>query len=120
MFFCISTASRVNDTTTKVSQQEIVFPARPESNILPARNGPNSIINEHKPSYIGGSHSFTDMPPNEYGIMSKGMNVRLWTVTVHPDKFSLYLFTANKLNHRHIIYDISATILVFVILYAYH
>jgi hypothetical protein len=72
-----SIASRVNDTTTKVSQQEIVFPVRPESNILPARNGPNSIINEHKPSYIGGSHSFTDMPPNEYGIMSKGMKAHI-------------------------------------------
>lgn len=68
-------ASRVNDTTTKVSQQEIVFPVRPESNIVPERerNGPNAIPHERtKGTLIGGGHSFTDMPPNEYGIFSEG------------------------------------------------
>jgi hypothetical protein len=65
----------VNDTTTKVSQQEIVFPVRPESNIVPdrERNGPNAIPHERtKGTFIGGAHSFTDMPPNEYGILSNG------------------------------------------------
>ena len=68
-------ASRVNDTTAKMSQQEIVFPVRPDSNIVPERerNGPNAIPHErNKGTFIGGGHSFTDMPPNEYGIMSKG------------------------------------------------
>ncbi|KAG5683591.1 hypothetical protein PVAND_012864 [Polypedilum vanderplanki] len=96
------TAVRVNDTTTKVSQPEIVFPARPESNILNERerNGPNSITIERKGTGLAiGSFSFTDMPPNEYGIISK----------------------ANKLNYM--IHNISATIMVFFVFlipYAYH
>jgi hypothetical protein len=67
-------ASRVNDTTTKVSQPEIVFPARPESNIHSERerNGPNSITIERKGTLAIGSFSFTDTPPNEYGLISKG------------------------------------------------
>lgn len=68
------TVARVNDSTTKVSQPEISFPARPESNIHNERerNGPNSIQIERKGTLAIGSFSFTDSPPNEYGIISKG------------------------------------------------
>ncbi|CAG9802032.1 unnamed protein product [Chironomus riparius] len=85
--------ARVNDTTTKVSQPEILFPARPESNIHNERerNGPNSIQIERKGTLAIGSFSFTDSPPNEYGIISK----------------------ANKINRR-MLSEISATIMVFV------
>jgi len=70
------TASRVNDTASKIIQPEIVFPARPESNSHERdRNGPNSIPIERKGTLAIGSFSFTDSPPNEYGISSAGTNV---------------------------------------------
>lgn len=99
-------ASRVNDTTAKMSQQDIVFPVRPDSNILPERerNGPNAIPHERtKGTFIGGGHSFTDMPPNEYGIMSKGNKS---TVKIFHDSFFSFLYSqhveplSNSLLHK--------------------
>lgn len=111
-------ASRVNDTTAKMSQQEIVFPVRPDSNIVPERerNGPNAIPHErNKGTFIGGGHSFTDMPPNEYGIMSKGNETVVEIFGILMTSFFFFIFfTANKLKHCQTIYYISATILVFI------
>lgn len=66
--------SRTNDTTTKIIQPEIIFPARTDTNghNERERNGPNSIPIDRKGTLaIGQSFSYTDLPPNEYGI-SKG------------------------------------------------
>ncbi|CAO1396859.1 unnamed protein product [Diamesa tonsa] len=71
--------SRTNDTTTKIIQPEIIFPARTDTNghNERERNGPNSIPIDRKGTLaIGQSFSYTDLPPNEYGI-SKGKNSQL-------------------------------------------
>ncbi|CRK87173.1 CLUMA_CG000981, isoform A [Clunio marinus] len=91
--------SRVNDTTTKIVQPEIVFSSKSEnSNIHPERERPNSISMDRGKATM--AFSFTDSPPNEYGIISE----------------------ANKLSHhRYILQNKSAIILlIFIILYAYH
>jgi hypothetical protein len=66
------TASRVNDTTTtKVTQPEIVFSSKSESsNNHAERERPNSIALDRGKATM--AFSFTDSPPNEYGVISKG------------------------------------------------
>lgn len=64
-------ASRVNDTTTKVIQPEIVFSSKSESiNTHSERERPNSIAMDRGKATM--AFSFTDSPPNEYGIISRG------------------------------------------------
>lgn len=64
-------ASRVNDTTTKAIQPEIVFNSKAESsNIHSERERPNSISMDRGKATM--AFSFTDSPPNEYGVMSAG------------------------------------------------
>lgn len=81
-----SAAARVNDSTAKASQTEIVFPVRPESNIHNERerNGPNSISIERKGTLAIGTYSFTDSPPgNEYGLMGNGNKSMLYVFNPH-------------------------------------
>lgn len=68
-----STASRVNDTTTKAIQPEIAFPSKPDTNTHSERERPNSISVERGKATM--AFSFTDSPPNEYGINSKGTHL---------------------------------------------
>ena len=64
-------ASRVNDTTTKAIQSEIIFNSKAESsNVHSERERPNSISMDRGKATM--AFSFTDSPPNEYGVMSKG------------------------------------------------
>jgi hypothetical protein len=64
-------ASRVNDTTTKAVQPEIAFPSKAEnSNTHAERERPNSISMDRGKATM--AFSFTDSPPNEYGVMSSG------------------------------------------------
>lgn len=66
------TALRVNDTTTKIVQPEIIFPSKSESsNTHSERERPNSIsVGERGKATM--AFSFTDSPQNEYGIISGG------------------------------------------------
>ncbi|CAO1407962.1 unnamed protein product, partial [Diamesa hyperborea] len=83
--------SRTNDTTTKIIQPEIIFPARTDTNghNERERNGPNSIPIDRKGTLaIGQSFSYTDLPPNEYGI-SKGTSNNKHQQNI---KLSSYLF----------------------------
>lgn len=64
--------SRVNETTTK-SDVVVLSPKSAENNnfIHPERERPNSIsVSERGKATM--AFSFTDSPPNEYGIISKG------------------------------------------------
>lgn len=71
------TASRVNDTTTKVVQPEIIFSTKSEtSNAHNERERPNSIsVGERGKATM--AFSFTDSPQNEYGINSGGLSCLL-------------------------------------------
>jgi hypothetical protein len=62
--------SRVNETTTK--SEVVVLSPKAENNFIhPERERPNSIsVGERGKATM--AFSFTDSPPNEYGIISKG------------------------------------------------
>jgi hypothetical protein len=67
------TASRVNDTTTKVVQPDTIFSSKSESNSHSERERPNSIsVGERGKATM--AFSFTDSPQNEYGIISGGLS----------------------------------------------
>lgn len=67
---------RLNETT-KTAQQEIAFPARPEtSHSERDRAGPNSIPVDRKGTpFIGQTFSYTDSPSNDFSY-SKGASIK--------------------------------------------
>lgn len=92
------TASRVNDTTTKVVQPEIVFSSKSESsNTHSERERPNSIsVGERGKATM--AFSFTDSPQNEYGIISGGLNFLPSFLSILL--MSFFLFFSNFSSHQ--------------------